>query len=109
MYFPHLKNKLPIASLTLRGWSRLQPPVPYPPLTWKLTVAIACRIRTRVDPIMAIGILLAFDCYLRLGELLGLLKEDVAVPADVRLEDNFSDMALRLRHTKTVLITRLIR
>ncbi len=101
MYVPHYKRQLPTAELCLRGWNRKHPPVPYPPVSWNLTVAIAYRIRGRVDPVMAIGVLLAFDCYLRLGELLGLVKEDVSVPGDVRLESGYPDVCLALRQTKT--------
>lgn len=101
MFLPHYRKCLPTAVLCLKGWNRKHPPVPYPPLSWNLTVAIAARLRRRVDPVMALGVLLAFDCYLRIGELLGLCKEDVAVPGDVRLEADYSDVALALRKTKT--------
>ena len=101
MYLPHYRKQLPTAALCLKGWCRKHPPVSYPPLSWNLTVAIAARLRRRVNPVMAIGVLLAFDCYLRIGELLDLRKEDVAVPGDVRLETGYSDVALALRKTKT--------
>ncbi len=101
MYLPQLQHQLPTAALARRGWFRKHPPTPYPPLSWHLTVALASWLHTNVAAPLAIGVLLAFDCYLRLGELLNLRKEDVSVPGDVRLERGYPDMALALRHTKT--------
>jgi integrase len=101
MFIPHYKTSLPMTRLTLRGWNKRHPPQPYPPLTWDLTVVIATRLLTQGHRLPALGVLLAFDCYLRLGELLGLRKEDVACPRDPRMGSTFTDTALRFRHTKT--------
>ena len=49
----------------------------------------------------AVASLLAFDCYLRVGEYLRLQFRDVAVLDDPRLGGAFTGMALRLAHTKT--------
>lgn len=48
-----------------------------------------------------VGVLLAFDCFLRVGELTGLRCEDVADSKDPRISSSFKGMALRLRSTKT--------
>jgi integrase len=103
LHLLHYKTQLPMARLTLRGWSRKHPPKPYPPLTWELTVAIAARLSGTGRPRHAIGVLVAFDCYLRIGELLGLHREDIAMPNDPRLNalKNPPIGALRLRKTKT--------
>ena len=50
---------------------------------------------------LGIGTLLAFDCFLRVGELCSLKREDVADASDSRLGVDFKGMALRLRKTKT--------
>ena len=52
---------------------------------------------------MAIGVLLSFDCLLRVGELVGLLREDAADHDDPRLGGTglTRTFSLRLRHTKT--------
>jgi integrase len=49
----------------------------------------------------AIGTLLSFDCFLRVGELVALKREDVADAGDVRLGVDSDNMTLRLRFTKT--------
>jgi len=49
----------------------------------------------------AIGVLLAFDCFLRVGELVGLRKSDVADRGDVRVGSTHRRMLIRLRQTKT--------
>lgn len=100
MLSPELKGRLPVSMLALRGWNKLHPVLSYPPLTWELTVMIALKISTRSWP-LAVGTLLAFDCFLRVGELVGLKREDVADSCDSRLGVDFKGMALRLRKTKT--------
>jgi integrase len=100
MVIPVLKAHLHLSRMALRGWHRLHPSQSYPPLTWELTVAIASRVRSQ-SPVASIGLLLAFDCYLRLGELLSLRRSDIADSGDARHGVGFSGMALRLRKTKT--------
>lgn len=98
---PELKGRLPLSSLALKGWSRLSPAVSYPPLTWDLVCLISFRLAASRLWALAVGTLLAFDCLLRVSELVGLRVEDVADSGDPRVGTRFSGMALRLRHTKT--------
>jgi integrase len=49
----------------------------------------------------AIGTLVSFHCFLRVGELVGLRREDVADAGDVRMGVVSQNMTLRLRVTKT--------
>ncbi len=100
MLLPELKGHLPVSMLALRGWNKLRPVLSYPPLTWDLTVLIALKISLRSYS-LAIATLLAFDCFLRVGELCALKREDVADSRDSRLGVDFKGMALRLRKTKT--------
>jgi integrase len=99
MHLPLLKQHLHLSSLSLRGWKRLIPAQPYPPLTWELSCAIAVRLCLDGHFLAGVGVLLAFDCFLRIGELLALRYEDVADAGDSRFVS--VDMAVRLRHTKT--------
>ena len=74
----------------------------YPPLTWELAVAIAfqwARWGNRYR--RAVGVLVSFDCLLRVGELVGLYREDVADAGDLRVGVEHKGMVLRLRKTKT--------
>lgn len=98
---PELKGRLPLSTLALKGWSRLNPAVSYPPLTWDLCCLIAFRLAAGRQWSLAVATLLAFDCLLRVSELVGLRVGDVADSGDPRIGTRFSGMALRLRHTKT--------
>ena len=101
LHLPHIKDQLFGSRLSLRGWRRLVPSVQYPPLTWDITVCIGVQLACNGHWSMGVGILLAFDCYLRVGELLNLRWSDVALPQDRRLGPTFSNGTLRLRKTKT--------
>jgi integrase len=98
---PEYKHKLPNAKLSIQGWEKGHPPVHHPPLTWNLAVAIAVNMVSAGEVRMAIGALLQFECYLRVGEMLNLRREDVADVGDDRLDDGQNLMVLRLRKTKT--------
>jgi integrase len=101
MHMPHLSGKLPTAAKALRGWNRLHPATSYPPLTWELTCLIALRLALGGRLRHAIATLLGFDCLLRVGEIVGLHRNDVADAQDARIGVPTVDMTLRLRCTKT--------
>ncbi len=75
--------------------------MPYPPLTWELAVAIAVRLLRRRQLRSAIGVLVAFDCLLRVGELCGLSCVDVVDATTGRLGSEARGVYLRLAKTKT--------
>jgi integrase len=100
-YLPRVSDHLPTALLSLKGWLKLRPAVSYPPLTWDLTVLVACQMVRSSAIRCAIGTLLAFDCFLRVGELVNLRRSDVAFTGDLRLGAEYQGTALRLRSTKT--------
>ena len=88
MLVPGMKYKLPWAARSLRGFIRLCPSTPYPPLPYTAAVAIAGWLAVNAANhrfAKAVGILLSFDCYLRCGELLGLVHDDVATGKDRRI------------------------
>jgi integrase len=101
VHLPHLRDHLHLSSKSLRGWSKRHPPVSYPPLTWELTCLIAVRLALSGLLRHAIAVLLAFDSFLRVGELVGLHRDDVADSKDARIGVVSVDMTLRLRSTKT--------
>lgn len=100
-FMPRAVGHLPSASASLTGWMKLRPSQSYPPLTWDVTVLIAVQMARKGLLRHAIATLLAFDCLLRVGELVGLCKSDVADTGDARLGAEYKGVALRLRHTKT--------
>ena len=101
LFLPDLKRKLQAARLALRGWRRMRPPRQHPPLTYPLAVLIACRLAVTGYMDFAIATLLAFDTYLRVGELVGLRVADVADAGDDRLGGGTILMSIRLAATKT--------
>jgi hypothetical protein len=101
MYLPHLKHHLHLASKSLVGWNKLYPPKSYPPLTWELCCLVAVRLAMDGHLLHAVATLLGFDCFLRIGELVGLRRDDVADVKDTRMGGVSADMTLRLRSTKT--------
>jgi integrase len=102
MMIPGIRDRLILARRSLRGFNRLVPSFPRPPLSWNATVSIAIWLTVHHKWVIAIGVLLSFDCYLRVGELLALEYEDFAVGTDPRLGQSDSSMVhLHLRRTKT--------
>ena len=98
---PSVKGQLHYARLALKGWRRKVPSIPYPPLTWDVTVVVAARLLAKGRRSLALAALLAFDCYLRVGELMALTRGDVADAGDRRMGSGHRGMALRLKKTKT--------
>jgi len=99
--FPRLKKRLLESEQALKGWRRLVPSDSYPPLTYALTVLIACRLVRMGFLRDAIGTLLSFDCFLRISELGSLRMCDVYESVDQKGDTSIDVMVLRLRHTKT--------
>lgn len=79
----------------------MNPAVSYPPLSWDLACLIAVKLVVNGLSRYGIGVLLAFDCLLRVGELTALYREDVADSSDIRVGHEYKGMTLRLRSTKT--------
>jgi len=98
---PRLKGRLHMSKLALRGWQRLKPAVPYPPMSFQLVALVATSMAKSGDALMAVATLVAFEGLLRIGELVNLQREDVVMKDDKRLGSANVDMALRLKRTKT--------
>ena len=98
---PDLKHKLGMARQTLKGWQRTKHSTSHPPLTWELTVLIAVTQAKWGYHGCAVATLLAFHCYLRVGELTRLQRSDIVMPSDSRMGSGYDNMALRLGRTKT--------
>ena len=98
---PELKFQLPRAAQAVRGWSKMRPGTSYPPLTWELAIAIGLQLARAGQHRHGVGVLLAFDCFLRVSELVGLYREDVVDDRDVRIGFEHRGLLLRLRKTKT--------
>jgi hypothetical protein len=68
-FLPQSKGNLHVSALAIRGWGRLRPTVSHPPLSWELAVAVAVAVRLGCADRWSSGVavLLAFNCYLRIG------------------------------------------
>lgn len=100
-YRPDLRQRLPVSRQCLRGWERVRPTQSYPPLTWELTVLLASSLLRSGYHGPAISLLLAFDCYLRVTELLSLRRCDIVMPSDARMGRAATGMAVVLPRAKT--------
>jgi len=98
---PELRLQLGESRLRLRGWQRTRRTQSHPPLTWELAVVFAVTMSKSGHHAAAVALLLAFDCYLRVGELVRLQRADVILPHDARTGRSHTGMALRLAVTKT--------
>jgi integrase len=105
MLIPGIRHRLLLSKRSLRGFNRLVPSIPRPPMPFTVAAAIALWLVAKRKGAMAIGILLSFDCYLRVSELLQLDVSDVAFGDDVRIgldgDEVFGRVHLHLRRTKT--------
>ncbi len=98
---PRVKVKLGESRLRLRGWRRLIKYKSHPPITWEIACLFAVTMAKWGHHAEAVGTLLSFDCYLRVGELTRLRYCDVVLPNDPRTGSAHTTMALRLAVTKT--------
>ena len=83
MVFRGARGHLPYSSSMLAGWRVEQPSMQHPPLTWPLTCAIAHNLACDGHYKAAVATLLAFDCFLRIGELTSIQASHITDSKDV--------------------------
>lgn len=98
---PWMAHHLNGSKLALKGWHRSSPSVSHPPLTWELTCLLSIWMAVRGEFDAALMMLVGFDCYLRIGELMNLTVQDVAMANDPRIGAAYRGVLLRLGKTKT--------
>lgn len=98
---PSLRHQLNESRLRLRGWNHLKRSSSHPPITWEFTVGFAVTMAKWGYYPHGVAALLAFDCYLRVGELTRIRYCDVVQPFDPRVGSAHTTMAVRLPVTKT--------
>lgn len=98
---PDVKAHMFVSRQCIKGWERVKKSVSHPPLTWELTVVIACTLARSGYHGPAVAMLVGFDCYLRVGELTRIRRRDVVMPNDARFGRAHSAMAVCLARTKT--------
>jgi hypothetical protein len=98
---PNLKGKLPKSSQAILGWNKHTPGRSYPPLTWELAVVIAVQMSRSGHYEYGVGLLLAFDCFLRVSELTNINIDNIADEGDHRIGVEHKGILLSLTSTKT--------
>jgi len=98
---PRLRHQLGESRLRLRGWKRLKQHKSHPPITWELTIVFATTMAKWGRHAEAVATLLAFDCFLRVGELTRIRYHDVVMPHDPRMGSAHTGMVVRLARAKT--------
>ena len=104
LYLPDYKGCLPRSQQAIKGWNRHVIGRSAPPLTWELASALAVQLARKPQYRRhAVAVMLGFDCLLRIGEVLGLRREDVADSDDPRLgaEKTGPGTIIRIRKAKT--------
>jgi hypothetical protein len=104
-FVPEVKHKLPMVTQCMNGWEKHSPPISYPPLTKEVAHAVAVDMARQSGGKywrLAAGVLIAFDLFLRCGELLNLRYEDIADVGDERISVSLhKEMVVVLKKTKT--------
>jgi hypothetical protein len=77
---PVLKGKLHGATSSLEGWRKLVPPVSALPMLSHVAVFIAVEMARSGYRKMGLGLLVAWDSYMRVSEMTGVRKEDFCPP-----------------------------
>jgi len=74
-----------MAKRQLRGWKRMEPTSSREPVPELVAFGMAVQFCRSGKPCFGLAVLLAFDTYMRIGEILGLQNKDVIVKGDIRL------------------------
>ncbi len=100
-FHPRSKSLLPESHLLVRGWARMVPKLSRPPLTFELAVVIAVSMLKAGFYRPAVATILAFECYLRVGELCAIRVRDVALISGRHFGQSYIGSAIGLVNTKT--------
>jgi integrase len=100
---PQWQRYVVCARKCIAAFEKLRPAQRHPPLTRALAAAIALKMALRGWQNDAIGVLLSFECLLRINELLGVRNSDVSDTTIVSASGvSTRSVVLRLAYTKTL-------
>jgi integrase len=100
MLMPRLKGRLLTARRALAMWKKIVPPESYPPLTRDLAVVVAVQMSRHGYYRYAVGVLLSFDCLLRVSEMSSLKRENVVDSGDLRFGSVYRRVTITIPQTK---------
>lgn len=78
-FCPEYKNKLHTTVSAIDGWRRIKPHRSHPPLTWPLTALLSVAMAINGHIQHSIATLVAFDGFLRIGEMIRLQTSDIQI------------------------------
>jgi integrase len=82
LYHPLSKGRWVLTGGAAAGFRRVNPGGHWPPLPAEVVLAAAACLWSWRRPEEAVALLLGFHCYLRIAEVVGLMKELVVLPGD---------------------------
>lgn len=99
-FFSFCRDALAGPRRLLKGWECLEPSARRPPIPFTVVQLLALRWAAQARHDLAIGVLLAFECYLRPSELCDIYLADISWARTVRHGETFAG-SIALRTTKT--------
>jgi integrase len=101
-FVPESKTALGLARQAMKGWDRLTPSQAYPPLDRRTNCLIAYWLILHHKFDFGVAVLLAFECFLRISEVVNIRMEHFMFDGDSNLPEGFAYSAVvRLEKTKT--------
>lgn len=91
--FPSIRTSLRTAHRSIKGWKLRVPPCPALPLTRDVMQAFVHDLVHRGEMAAGIALAVQWSCYLRASEVLGLSRDDIALPGDLRIRQFGMDIA----------------
>jgi integrase len=98
---PHLHMRLHLSFRCLRAYIRLRPSVSWPPMPWPVALAAAAYLASIGRLREGVAVVVSAHCWLRVGEVVGLRRENFAASTDVRLGNVLPFSVLSVHDTKT--------
>lgn len=95
-YMPKYRNKLYTTVSAIEGWRRIKPHHSHPPLTWPLTALLSVAMAINGHIQHSIATLVAFDGFLRIGEMIRLQTSDIQI-----LPNDSSKLNIAIAKAKT--------
>ena len=101
-FVPKCRTGLGLARQAMKGWDRLTPSQAYPPLDRRTNFLVAYWLFVHGKFAFGVAVLLAFECFLRISEVVNIRMEHFMFDGDSNLPKEFAYSAvIRLEKTKT--------
>ena len=98
---PDLKDKLPAARRCLKGWKKTKETKSHPPMSWDLCCLLAIQLCSAGWYAEGLAVLIMYDGYFRINELLRLKVRHMYVDHSSSLVGRVATYLCRLKETKT--------